>query len=177
MTLVILIELPLNIKKELSRIANGLPSADWNDPENFYIHLQTIGKLNDQDRWDMIDKLGEIQLPPFRLSLKGLNYFPKRNITGSLWINSIHSQEIDALKKQINSQLKFLNINSEKNHSPQAVRLATIQKELPERLALYLEANGPFISSPFEVNSFVLAEIHQSLKRSFYTVEKEYLLA
>lgn len=178
MTLAILIELPAPIKKELSRIRTGLPSVEWNEDENLYILLNFIGKLTDTEKWDVIDKLGEVQIEPFHLMLNHLSYHPKRGNGGSLWIHTKESTHLNLLKKEISKHLRPVKLSSNNDHSStkEGVRLGIVQKELPDRLALYFEANGPFTSSLFEIQSFVLAEIHQTDKRSFYTVVREYLL-
>lgn len=178
MTFVILLELPDIIKKELLRLNAGLPSAEWQTEENFYVNLHRFKKLTDVERWDIIDLLGEIQAAPFLLKIHRLNYSPMRKNAGILWASLEPSSELEMLKKNIHNLLRpFNHHNHENNHQNYpAIQLGTVQKESPERIALYFEANGEFVSSTFEVKDFVLAQLHQTPKRSFYTIEKRYLL-
>lgn len=178
MTFAILIELPIFIKKELLRLCLGLPSAEWQTEENLYISLRLFGKLADQERWDIMDCLGEIEAAPFSLKIDHLNYSPKRKNFGIVWAALESSTALDALKKNIDNQLRRFNQFNHETH-PQnypAIRLGSIQKESPERLADYFAANGEFTSSVFEVQDFILAQLHQTDKRSFYHIEKRYPL-
>lgn len=176
MTFAILIELPIFIKKELLRLCLGLPSAEWQTEENLYINLHPFGKLTDQDRWDIIDCLGEIAIAPFTLKVDHLDFSIKRKNFGILWAVLKPSFELETLKKSIDSQLRRFNPYNHEIHSPSHIRLGTVQKESPERMADYFAANGRFSSSPFEIHDFILAQLHQTDKRSFYHVEKRYSL-
>ena len=178
MTFAILIELPDSIKQELLRLCLGLSTAEWHNEENLYIVLHLFGKLTDVERWDILDRLGEINAVPFSLKIKGLNYSPKRNHTGILSAAIETSDELNKLKKNVRSHLRsFKQHSNENNHSNyETIRLGTVQNESPERMAQYFEANGEFTSSAFDVNYFIFAQLHQTNKRSFYTVEKRYLL-
>ena len=178
MTFAILIELPSNIKKELLRVCLGLPSAEWQTEENLFIALHIFGKLTDIERWDLMDRLGEVDAAAFSLKIHRLNYTPKRGSVGFLWAELAASEALDYLKKTVESQIRTLNQTNHENNNLhyQAIRLGTTQKESPERMAQYFEANGNFQSSIFEVREFILAQLNQTNKRSFYTVEKRYSL-
>lgn len=178
MTFAILIELPDFIKNELLRICLGLPSAEWQTEENLYIVLRSFGKLSDQDHWDIVDHLGEIEAMPFALKINHLEYSPKRKNFGILWAAFESTILLENLKININNQLsRFNQFNHEMDlQKHPAIRLGSLQKESPERLADYFAANGEFTSSAFEVREFVLAQLHHTNKRSFYSVEKRYLL-
>lgn len=177
MSYAILIELPVPIKQELSRICLGLPSAEWNDADNLYILLKSLNKLTDTEKWDLIDKLGEIQIEPFSVHLEQISYYSKRGNGGSLLIHASKSPSLEKLKKQIESHLRHLNPHADSSNNQHfSVKLGTIQKELPKRMTQYFEANGAFTSSSFEINAFILAEIHQTEKRTFYQTQKRYIL-
>lgn len=175
MTFAILIELPLTIKKELLRLCYGLPSAEWEAEQNLFIILTVLNKLTPTQQWDLVDSLGEIIATPFSLKIKNLNYRPQRKNLGYLWAEIEHSQELDKLKKTVESQIRRLNLEYQlPNHQSQGIRLAMIQKESPERLANYFEANGNFQSSSFEIQEIVFSQLKQTDKNSFYTIEKRY---
>lgn len=179
MTFAILIEIPELIKKELSRICFGLPTAQWQTEENIFINLHLLKKLTNTELWDIMDLLGEVIVTPFSLKIHRINFSPKRGTTGSLSAVLEFSPELDKLKKNIDSKLRTFNHHNKENNDSNHyhLHLGTIQKESPERIAHYFEANGEFLSSSFEVRDFVLAQMHQTPKRCFYTVEKRYLLA
>jgi RNA 2',3'-cyclic 3'-phosphodiesterase len=180
MTSVIIIELPDFIKQELLRLCLGLPNAEWQNEENLFIQLCTLGKLTDTERWDILDRLGEIQAVPFSLKICSLNFTPKRNHSGAIWVALEASQPFESLKKNIQTHLrtfKHHNHNHENTSSSETIHLGTVQRESPERMALYFETNGAFTSSIFDVNEFAIVQVHQTPKRSFYTVEKRYQLA
>lgn len=178
MTFAVIIELPLPIKQEISRLCLGLPSAEWHTEENFYISLRIFEKLNDTERWDIMDRLGEIEAKPFSLKIHGLHFSLKRGCTGVFLAALEPSSALDVLKKNIDRELHAFKQHDRENNlsAYQSIRLGTVQKESPERMASYLEANGEFESSSFEVHEYVWAQIHQTPKRSFYTVEKRYRL-
>lgn len=179
MSYAILIELPLVIKQELLRFCFGLPTAEWQTEENFYISLCTFTKLTDIEHWDIVDQLGEIDVKAFSINVHRINYSPKRGNVGTLWAAVEPSSELDILRKKLDNQLRPFNQHNHKNNhqSYPSILLGTVHKESPERLAHYFEANSEIPSSSFEVHDFVLAQMHQTNKRSFYTVEKRYFLS
>ncbi len=159
------------------RVCFGLPHAEWESEENLFISLYQFKKLTDPEHWDILDRLGEIQAAPFLLKIHSINYTPRKNNTGIIWAAIESTPSFEALKKNIYKQLDPLHQNTENFLSySQAIRLGTLQKESGEKMALYFEANGEFSSSNFKVSEFSIAQLHQTPKRSFYTVEKRYPL-
>ncbi len=170
----ILIELPPFIKKELSRLQVGLPNAEWNEEENLYISLYIFKKLSDLERWNIVEKLGEIDLSSFSIKIQGLDYLSNQKSKGFLLAQLAPSQELNTLRKKIDGQLRSFHLNNLENRP--MISLGILQKESTERILRYFEANGEFASSSFKIQDFIFAQLHQSSKRSFYTVEKRYFL-
>lgn len=172
----IIIELPSLIKQELKRICIGLPSAEWRDEDNFYLCLKTFEKLKDTDRWDLMDRLGEIQAEPFFLKIHRLNFSLKRGNAGNVWAVLEPSLSLDSLKKKVDKEVRAFQLREKEPEDYTAVNLGSIQKESSQRMAAYFEANGEFTSTSFEVREFVWAHIQKTSKHYFYTVEKRYPL-
>lgn len=173
----IIIEIPSGIKKELARVCTGLPSAQWNEQENLYIPIFSFTKQTDENYWDLIDRLGEIQINPFFLKIQRLHYTPRKGFSGLIWAFFESLDNLEKLKKKIETQIKRPHFTQEEKSYPSLkIPLGYVQKESSERLAQYLETNGEFTSSPFEIRQFSLASIHQTSKRLYYVVEKSYPL-
>lgn len=174
MTFVVLVELPNHIKNELKRVCVGLTSADWNSDENLFIPLHFLKALSDPEIWDIYDQLGEIQGAPFTLKIQSIQYIPKGRHQGIISASLEDSKALTTLKKNIATVLKPFEAVQSSDSLAISIKLGTIHKEFPERLMQYLEAYGHYQSSPFNISGFVLAKLHQTPKRSFYTVEKNY---
>lgn len=174
----ILIELPVYIKNEIQRLCLGLPSADWQSEESLHINLFTFGKLNDLERWNIVDRLGEIEITPFEVKISGVIYSPQRKNTGILSATLVPQQKLELLKNDIYRQLHLLNqpMNEKYLTTFPVIRLGSVKNESSERMAQYFEAHGEFNSSSFEIQDFAWAQWHQTSKRLFYTIEKRYLL-
>lgn len=170
----ILIELPLFIKKELSRLSIGLPNAEWESEENLYIKLYVFNKINDLDRWNMMEKLGEVIANPFSLKIHRLDYLQRRN-NGILIAGLESSLELNTLKKKIEGQIRSSHNTPLENDKP-IIQLGFVRKESVERIGQYFESYGEFQSSSFEIHEFVFAQLHETDKRHYYTVEKRFFL-
>ncbi|QLH36809.1 MAG: hypothetical protein HWD61_12245 [Parachlamydiaceae bacterium] len=83
------------------------------------------------------------------------------------------------MKKTIHQSIRSFNPRMHENDSFNlpGIRLGIALRESPERLASYFEAHGDFTSDSFMVTEYVWAQLHQTPKNSFYTVEKRFFIA
>lgn len=163
------IDLPSEIKQQLSSITYGLPSVSWIEEENFHLILREIGEVNDQILFDLQEQLRQMTFLPFSIQLKGIKYQQTKRGDGMLWIEGLPKESILKLKQQIDRCLKTLSaLPSERSFVPLHVLLAKFENLSKQRLGEYLMMHGLFESASFEVSQFALFRKHKTTKRTFF---------
>lgn len=169
--------LPPEIKKKIASLCFGLPNAQWIDAENFCIMIRDLGPIDAATKLDIDEDLTKISLPPFDVSLKGIGCSHQKNQEGNLWVIVEPSEPLSKLKHAIDKvcQPYRLGRNGKGKLNPH-IPLAFYKNVVPERIAMYLEANGAFSIPSFKVERFSLLSCHITKKRLLMVEEASYQL-
>jgi RNA 2',3'-cyclic 3'-phosphodiesterase len=172
------IPLPNDIKSSLSRLCYGIPEANWTDEENFYLNLRSLETIDGTLLLDLKDALNQIFDASFSLSLNGIGLFSQKNSSKStLWAGVERSDELQTLKRHIESILSGFKIPRETHTSQFQVVLAKLNNRKSQHVYDFLANNGQFHTRTFSVDKFSLLTIHHTLKRTIYTLEAQYFLS
>ncbi|MCE5319385.1 MAG: hypothetical protein LLG04_18720 [Parachlamydia sp.] len=156
------------------RLCHGLEHVEWTDELELCIQLQQIELKNQGLVVEIRESLANITLPPFPVSLQGLQVDKRKKGRGTLWVRVSETPELTRLCKELGRNLKNLELII--HEMPPQIVLGKFQTLSPERLANYLEAHAAFSLPLFEASTFALAEYHQTPKRSVFTPIQKFSL-
>ncbi|MFH0835762.1 MAG: RNA 2',3'-cyclic phosphodiesterase [Candidatus Micrarchaeota archaeon] len=104
----IAVELPESIKNELKGIQTQARSLDLNatfpDAENMHLTLVFLGELTEQQANEAKDKLQQLRVTPFQVSVRDLGFFPNDQRINVFWAG-VESPELVELQKRTASAL------------------------------------------------------------------------
>ena len=169
------IELPEEIRDQLSDLGQPLPGAKWVDDDDLHITLRFGGEIEGHIAREFTDLLGEIQADAFELTLEGLGTFGG-NDPRAIWARVAPNPLLDTLALACDRAARNAGVPPDAKPFKAHVTLARLRGTPPEVVAKYLQSIGAFRSQPFQVSQFVLYSAKPKTGGGPYVVEAEYLL-
>jgi RNA 2',3'-cyclic 3'-phosphodiesterase len=169
------IEIPEQLRLQLSLLQGGMPGARWTPTENMHLTLRFIGEVDQAVARDIDDVLADIRAPGFSLSLKGVGEFGRKE-GRALWAGVDTAEPLQHLAAKIESALQRMGLPAETRKYSPHVTLARLKDVPMGDIQTFLTAHALFRSPPFEVDQFVLFSSTHSAKGSRYRVESVYPL-
>ncbi len=169
------LELPSDVRDELTGLNQPLPGARWVDDDNLHITLRFAGDIDNRVAADFADALAHIQDDVFELRFKGLGAFGGHD-PKILWAGVEPSVKLDALARAHERAARSAGLPPEKRTFKAHVTLARLNYTGPEAVARWLQQNGAFRSRPFVVERFVLLSSRPRVGGGPYAVEEAYPL-
>ncbi|MFO7760491.1 MAG: RNA 2',3'-cyclic phosphodiesterase [Thermodesulfobacteriota bacterium] len=154
--LFVALDLPEDIRKELSLICYGLPGAKWVKEEQIHITLKFIGEVDGGLFRDIREELDGIKGEPFSLRIKGTGCFPPGKKPHVLWAGLEKSEELNQLKARVDNRLKGLGIEPEKRKFSPHITLARLFRAPVKRVSQFLAGHSFFTLPAFKVKEFHL---------------------
>lgn len=108
------LELPDNIKYQLTALRSNLAGARWQTPEQLHLTLCFIGNVSDELLDAIYESLYDVALDPFNLAVTQVGLFGSSVHPKNLWAGVMPEAPVNAL------------------HADIVRRLATVGIELPE---------------------------------------------
>jgi len=167
------IEIPRSIAERLTTLRSGLSGARWIDPENYHLTLRFIGDVNGATARDFTNALGEIDVPPFDLKLRGLGSFGG-NKPRAIFADLAPSEALDTLRRAHERAARDAGLPPEGRNFKPHVTLARLRGARADAVAAYLERQGGVEAEPFTVNRFVLFSSRNSVGGGPYVIEAAY---
>lgn len=149
------IELPEEIKDQLSDLDQPLPGAKWVDPDDLHITLRFFGDISSRMADELAGFLAEIEVDAFELRLDGLGTFGG-NDPRVIWAGVAESPALDLLARANERAARSAGLGAEPRAWKAHVTLARLRGTPPELIARMLGQLGAFRSAPFPVSRFVL---------------------
>lgn len=171
--ILIVIPLPLAIRKALQRLCCGLANVSWIDESDFSLELMKFENKYEGKLADIVEQLNEIDQPPFPVLLQGVRTQTKKG-NGALWIGVEENRSLNSLTKAIAKSLSPLKIQALPS-TPHVV-IGHYRSLSSERLALYLEGASLFESPRFNAENFALMTTHATPKRTLFTLHHRFPL-
>jgi len=169
------IELPEQIRMQLSLLQSGIPGARWSPIENLHLTLRFIGEVNEAVARDIDDVLADIRDTSFSLSLKGVGEFGRKE-GRTLWAGISNGDPLQHLVAKIESGLQRMGLPAETRKYSPHVTLARLRDVPMAEIQTFLTTHALFKSPPFEVRQFALFSSLATSKGSHYSVESVYPL-
>lgn len=152
----IALRLPQPVCRRLSTLCYGIPNASWEDESNFIVSLFPLGELNDTLLDEVKDSLKSIALSPVTVTLNGIQHTAIGRSQVKIWVGLESKENLQALQKQLHSQLLSLGLHPGKEKLIPHVFLGNAPAKSFHRVADYLSSAAAFSHPPFECNSFFL---------------------
>lgn len=170
-TIALVIPIPQNILSQIQRLCYGLPSAQWENPENFHLSLFSLTDSNGNTLLDVIEKIADFRFPPFEITLKDVSYYPNSHAKGLISLGIAPSLELNKLIKTLSQTLKEIPQTKFLQSPPQIV-LAHYEIGDPLKLGDYLNSFHNYTSPPFLVDTLCIMKSHKTNKnRQIYFEE------
>ncbi|WP_317992538.1 RNA 2',3'-cyclic phosphodiesterase [Bartonella gliris] len=150
------LQIPQKTTEELILLQNGLPNAEWINPQNFHITLSFFGEVENSLADEIIRAFDTIKLPPFVLKTRGFEVFGSEDSPHSLVVRIEPCETLNLLHEQMQNIRNSLKLTPDKKKFTPHITLARLLDIKPEDLPPYLSSWGDFSFPAFEINHFVL---------------------
>lgn len=115
----IAVELPEEIKRELSKVQEQLKSEDikatFVKPDILHFTLKFLGELSDEQVNQVKQVLSNVKFENFKVKLNNLGVFPTEQFIRVLWAAIEPKENLIELQKEIESELEKIGFKREKN--------------------------------------------------------------
>jgi 2'-5' RNA ligase len=172
----IAINLPEEVKEEISKIIEKLPKKGIKKvaKENLHLTLKFLGEINENLIKKIEEELEKIKFDRFAVKLKDIGFFPNRNFIRVVWLGIDEGEEeIKELQKEVDKKLAKL-FKKEKNFEPH-LTIARV-KFLKDKEGFIEELEKIKFEDSFEVRSFELMESILQRKGPVYKLIKSFKL-
>lgn len=166
------IDLPPELKLQVSLLTAGVLGAKWVDPGNYHVTVRFIGEVGEGEAADIDEALARIRVPRFDLTLATIGHFGRR----MLWVGIERSPALQRLHEKIESALSRLGYAPEERRFTPHVTLARLTGTTEGRLQAYLSDHALFRAAPFTVESFSLVASYLTKSGAIYEDQADYPL-
>ena len=151
----IAIDLPENLKREISLLKVESKVFRWIPPAQIHLTVNFLGETNVETLNLLIDNLRKIKSKPFELELKSSGFLPSNRRPSVLWLGVSESPHLLSLKKSIDSIVGALCPTFEKKQFKPHVTIARIARFDSNELERVAKSTHSF-RAMFHVDSFML---------------------
>ncbi len=173
------IDLPKEVKDylyDLEKELNKLPiKCKFVAKKNLHITIKFMKDLKENELNNIKEKLKEIKYPEFKVSLRSLDFFPKRNNAKVIWISLENENKLIELQQKIDSELLNL-YNSNKQEFKSHITLGRIKLIKNKEKFNKLINNIKIKDIKFKIDSFQLFESTLTKDGPLYKMIKKYKL-
>lgn len=149
------IELPEDVRAELSSLHMTLPGARWLPPEDYHMTLRFAGDIDNRLADEFAANLASIDADAFEIRLAGLGAFGG-NDPNLVYAAVEPCEALEALARAHEKAARNAGLPVQKRPFKAHVTLARLQHSNAEAVARYLTRFGGFRSAPIFVSRFVL---------------------
>ena len=169
------IEIPVELREELSRLRMPLPGGKWVEPADLHMTLRFVGDLDNARATEFAERLGAIDTDAFELRLSGLGTFGGHE-PRSIWAGVESSPALEALAKANDRAARAVGLPPDAHPFKPHVTLARFKFSSVDAIARVLGRIGAFRSQPFLVGRFVLFSAKPKTGGGPYAVEEAFPL-
>lgn len=165
--------LPEDIRRELGRLAGGLPGARWSPEENYHLTLRFIGEVDSGFAEELAEALSRVGGEPFQLAVRSLGSFGGAR-PRQVWAGIDRSAPLTALRRKTESALERAGLPREERKFVPHITLARTSGARPAAVAAWMEERGAFGLPPFPVDGFSLMSSRLGGEAPVYREEVRY---
>jgi RNA 2',3'-cyclic 3'-phosphodiesterase len=165
------LELPDDLRAELSRLHAPLPGARWLDPENYHVTLRFAGDIQGPEAREFAGNLAAIDADVFEVRIAGLGAFGGKD-PSSVFAQLAPSPALDSLARAHEKAARNAGLAPDTRAFKPHVTLARLRSTDVEALARYLTRFGGYRSEPFFVSHFALMSSKPGVGGGPYGIEE-----
>ncbi|GAN80518.1 RNA 2',3'-cyclic phosphodiesterase [Acidocella aminolytica] len=177
MRLFVALDLPWEVKEELSELSCNLPGARWVPEENFHLTLRFIGEANRLQAEEIDHALNALRGRGFFFSLSGLGWFEKNGRINTLYAGVERNEALARLQAKVETALHRVGLAPERRRFIPHVTLARMEMPVSPTLTNFVQANNLYRSAPIRADNVTLFSSLLGKDQPTYTPEAEYALA
>jgi 2'-5' RNA ligase len=171
------LEIPSEIRLQLSGLRGGLPGARWVDPDNYHMTLRFIGDIDEPTAQDVLSILGDRrQRDPITVTFDALDSFGGTR-PHAVFARAVPTSDLNDLQAEIERLIRKAGLPPEKRKFFPHVTLARLKSGSAREVAGYIATSGHFPKLSFMADRFVLFSSRGTTGGGPYVVEAAYPLA
>ncbi|MBX4335323.1 RNA 2',3'-cyclic phosphodiesterase [Bartonella raoultii] len=170
------LQIPQQTTQALISLQDGLPKAQWINPQNFHVTLSFFGEVENFLENELMRAFETIKLSSFILQTKGFEVFGSKNAPHSLVVRIAPCEALNLLHEQMQTIRNRLGFPAEERQFIPHITLARLLDINPKDLPFYLSSRGDFSFAPFEINHFVLLLSPSPSSDTLYKVKGSWML-
>ncbi|MBB5372778.1 MAG: RNA 2',3'-cyclic phosphodiesterase [Acidocella sp.] len=176
MRLFVALDLPWEVKEELSDLSCNLPGARWVPTDNFHLTLRFIGEANRLQAEEIDFALASLRGRSFEFSLSGLGWFEKNGRVNTLYVGVERNADLARLQAKVETALNRCGLAPDKRRFTPHVTLARMDMGVTPSLTSFVQANNLYRSAPIRADNVTLFSSFLGKDQPTYTPEAEYAL-
>jgi 2'-5' RNA ligase len=176
MRLFVALDLPWEIKEELSDLSFNLIGARWVPTDNFHLTLRFIGEASRLQAEEIDLALATLRGRSFAFSLSGMGWFEKAGRVSALWVGVERNDNLAKLQAKVESALYRIGLPPDRRRFTPHVTLARMDMPVTPELARFVQANNLYRSASIRADNVTLFSSFLGKDQPTYTPEAEYAL-
>jgi len=176
MRLFVALDLPWEVKEELSELSFNLPGARWVPTDNCHRTLRFIGEASRLQAEEIDLALATLRGRSFAFSLSGLGWFEKAGRVSSLWAGVERNENLTRLQSKVETALHRIGLAPDRRRFTPHVTLARLDAPVTPQLASFVQAHNLYRSAPIRADNVTLFSSFLGKDQPTYTPEAEYAL-
>jgi RNA 2',3'-cyclic 3'-phosphodiesterase len=176
MRLFVALDLPWEVKEELSDLSCNIPGARWVPTDNFHLTLRFIGEAGRLQAEEIDLALATLRGRSFAFSLSGLGWFEKAGRVSSLWVGVERNAELGRLQAKVETALARVGLAPDRRRYTPHVTLARMDMPVTPQLSGFVQAHNLYRSAPIRADNVTLFSSFLGKDQPTYTPEAEYAL-
>ncbi|WP_297490319.1 RNA 2',3'-cyclic phosphodiesterase [Acidocella sp.] len=176
MRLFVALDLPWEVKEDLSELSCALPGARWVPTDNFHLTLRFIGEANRLQAEEIDCALAALRGRSFGFALSGLGWFEKNGRVNTLYAGVERNADLARLQSKVETALLRVGLPPERRRFTPHVALARMEQPVTQGLARFVQANNLYRSAPIRADNVTLFSSFLGKDSPTYTPEAEYAL-
>lgn len=169
------IELPEDMRDDLSSMEQPLPGARWIDSDDMHITLRFVGDIDNPTAREFVELLAGIEVDAFHARLNGLGTFGGKD-PRTIWAGVEAGPELDQLARAHERAARSAGLPAERRNFKPHVTIARLKHARDDVLARFLARCGGYRSEPFLVTHFTLFSSKPMTGGGPYVVEETFPL-
>ncbi len=176
MRLFVALDLPWEIKEELSDFSFNLTGARWVPTDNFHLTLRFIGEATRLQAEEIDLALATLRGRSFAFALSGMGWFEKAGRVNTLWVGVERNEHLARLQSKVETALYRIGLPAERRRFTPHVALARMEVPVTPNLTSFVQANNLYRSAPIRADNVTLFSSFLGKDQPTYTPEAEYAL-
>jgi 2'-5' RNA ligase len=176
MRLFVALDLPWEVKEDLSELSCNIPGARWVPTDNFHLTLRFIGEANRLQAEEIDLALASLRGRSFSFSLCGLGWFEKNGRANTLYAGVERNQDLARLQAKVETALHRVGLPPDRRRFTPHVTLARMDVPVTPALTSFVLANNLYRSAPIRADNVTLFSSFLGKDQPTYTPEAEYAL-